>query len=288
MENSNISKFAQEMSELVNQKILEENVHPSKGRSYYIQPPKAGSPMLLHHYRGPFCIDMNPEDFSALQDGKISAHDYITSANWQVGYFWGGIGMLGGGYYQPIDIIGRKDEVRRYLQILSCRGYNHSSGYMPPEKDCLECCVSSCPFSRYKEGDWEAELEEHDPRLDLFKALYKRFGSENPGYVICGFSCYSDIPENEIWLEATSRYPYDSMKGFMAYASSSVIRSLLMHETSPENWEEYAEHFEFYIRMFGGELKSVTEENLKKAHEHDEPKASEMSKFIAFLKRMFS
>ena len=94
MENININSFATELSKLIGQHIGLDNIHPStKGRSYYIQAPKAGAPMLLHHYRGPFFIDIHPDDFEALASGNVSAHDYIASADWQVGYYWGGSSM---------------------------------------------------------------------------------------------------------------------------------------------------------------------------------------------------
>ena len=122
--NVNVNNFATELSELIGQHIGLDHIHPStEGRYYYIQAPKTGAPMLLHHYRGPFFIDIHPDDLEDISSGKVSAHEYITSANWQVGYYWGGGSMVGGGYYQPIDLVGRRDEVRRYLQILSCRGY---------------------------------------------------------------------------------------------------------------------------------------------------------------------
>ena len=153
-DNTNIINFANELTELTGQHIGLDHIHPStEGRYYYIQAPKAGAPMLLNHYRGPFFIDIHPDDFEDISSGKVSAHEYITSANWQVGYYWGGGSMVGGGYYQPLDLVGRRDEVRRYLQILSCRGNRRSSGYMPSEKNCADCSVENCPFSKYKEGN---------------------------------------------------------------------------------------------------------------------------------------
>lgn len=301
--NVNVNNFATELSELVGQHIGLDHIHPStEGRYYYIQAPKAGAPMLLHHYRGPFVIDIHPDDFESISSGNISAHDYIMSANWQVGYYWGGGSMIGGGYYQPIDIIGRKDEVRRYLQILSCRGYKQSGGYMPSEKNCAECSVENCPFSKYKEGKWDVEMSESDPRVDLFNALRERFEQENPGYTLRGFLC-GEIPEGEIRLTPNSRYTENEPFAFMAYASSSVIQSLLMHETEPENWIDYAKSFKFRIhKMFDSQTYDVTMENLKKAYEGldytkkvvntkpedvNEEKVPLMARMMAFFKKMF-
>lgn len=256
MENNvNVNNFATELSELIGQHIGLDHIHPStKGRYYYIQAPKANAPMLLHHYRGPFFIDIHPDDFESISSGKVSAHEYITSANWQVGYYWGGGSMIGGGYYQPLDIVGRKDEVRRYLQILSCRGHRQSSGYMPSKKNCADC-------------SWDAEMHEPDPRRKLFKALYERFEQENPGYTLRGFLC-GGIPDGEIWISPNGHYTEDEAFDFTAYASESVIQSLLMHEIEPENWTEYAKSFQFRIhKMFDSQTYDVTAETLEKAFE---------------------
>lgn len=168
----NIAVFAAELGDLIGQPISVDNIQPStKGRFYYAQAPKVGAPLLLHHYRGPFFIDIHPVDFESISSGKVSAHEYITSSNWQVGYFLGGGSMIGGGYYQPLDLVGHNAEVRRYLQILSCRGYHISCDYMPSETNCANCPVENCPFSKYKEGNWDAEMHEPDSRRDLFEAL---------------------------------------------------------------------------------------------------------------------
>ena len=262
MKNNNISNFATELSELIGQQFQQMQL---EGRYYYIQAPKSGAPMLLHHYRGPFFIDIHPDDLEDIFSGKVSAHEYITSANWQVGYYWGGGSMVGGGYYQPIDIIGRKDEVRRYFKILSCRGNQRSSGYMPTEDACNNCPVNNCPFSKFKQGSWDDEMAEHDPRRDLFNALCTRFEQENPGYTLRGFLC-GDIPDGEIRIDPNGHYTEDEPFAFTAYASASVIRSLLMHETEPENWDEYAAKG-FNFRIESQNCEEVTSETLKKAYE---------------------
>ena len=116
MNNKNLKLFAKELSNLVGQPITSQNIHANEsGRFYYIQPTKKGYPMLLHHYRGPFFVDMHPDDLADLLNGKIDAIQYITNANWQIGYFWGGGSMIGGGFYQPYDIVKNKQETRRYF-----------------------------------------------------------------------------------------------------------------------------------------------------------------------------
>jgi len=302
--NINVISFASEMSELLGVEIGVSHIHPSsedEGRFFYIQPPKAGAPMILHHYRGPFCIDIHPDDYKKIETGEISVREYIISANWQVGYYWGGGSMIGGGYYQPIDIIGKNDEVRRYLQILSCRGYYKSScGYKPSRKACEECSVENCPFSDYKKGNWENEMEEYDPRIDFYKSLRLRFEQENIGYTLHGFSC-GKLPDNEIWLSPNGHYHKDTPFTFTAYASYSTIRSLLMREVDLENLKEYVDSFNFRIhKMFSHQTHEVNPENLEKAFERmdyakeevdtqpelpDEESVPLIDRIVAFFKR---
>lgn len=267
MKNVNLEKFATELSELIGQHIGLDHIHPStKGRFYYIQAPEAGSPMLLHHYRGPFFIDIHPDDYDNLSSGKVSAHDYITSANWLVGYFWGGGSMIGGGYYQPLDIF--SNDIRRYLKILSCRGHKSSCGYMPSEESCKYCFVEQCPFSQYKQGgNWNAEISEFDPRVELFKALRVKFEQENPGYAFKGFLC-GNFPNDEIRLYPNRRYSENEKLSFTVYASADVIRSLLSREIKPEDWTAYANSFKVSIfKPYQDVSYEVTPENLEMVFE---------------------
>ena len=267
MENSNnISMFATELSQFIGQIIGVDHIHSSdKGRYFYIQAPQPGAPMLLHHYRGPYFVDMHPDDYENLVSGKVSPHEYIMSANWQVGYYWGGGNMVGGGYYQPMDIIKKKNEVRRYLKILSCRGGRRSSGYMPSEQTCAKCSIQNCPFSKYKTGNWENELQEPDPRIDLFKALRTRFEQEYAGYTLHGFIA-SKIPEEEIWLSPKTRFSESEPISFSVYASNELIRDLLMHEIEPEDWDDFAWSFTFKVNI-NQKLVKATAETLKKSYQ---------------------
>jgi len=300
--NVNINNFAAELSELIGQYVGSESIHPSiEGRFYYIQAPKTGAPMLLHHYRGPLFVDIHPDDFESISSGKISAHDYITSANWQVGYYRGGGSMISGGYYQPLDIIGRNDEVRRYLQILSCRACHWVSGCMPSKKKCVDCFVKKCPFSKYKVGNWNAEISEYDPRIDLLKSLRVRFEEEHPGFAIRSFFC-QEIPDGEIWISPMRYFNASKPFSFTAYVPDSLIRSLLMHEVEPENWNDYAKSFQFRIyTMFDRQTYDATKETLEKVYEKydftkkanmqleemNEEKVSLIARVKAFFKKMF-
>ena len=305
--NVNITAIATELSELTGQNIGTEHIHATtEDRFYYIQAPEPGVPLLLHHYRGPFFIDIHPDDYEKIASGVISPHDYIVTANWQVGYFWGGGSMVSGGYYQPMDIVGKKEEVQRYLKILSCRGHFHSCGYMPSEETCQKCNIEDCPFSKFKEGNWDNENQEPDPRRDFFNALRMRFEKENPGYSFRGFLC-GKIPDDEILLNPNSRYDEEQPYEFTAYASRTVIRALLTHEVTPRNWEEYASKFKFRIHeLFDTESYEVTPEILEKVfkdrdytkkNSNTEPvtiqdiyydeKVPLSARIVAFLKKMF-
>lgn len=243
----NMRVFAAELSKLVGKHIGLDHIHPGKGHYYYIQPTKIGSPMLLNHYRGPIFVDIHPDDLEGLQSGDIDAMEYIHTANWQIGYYWGGGSMVGGGFYQPFDIVGRSEEVKRYFKILSCRTQKRSSGYMPSEDVCAKCPVNDCPFSEYKEGKWENEVREEDPRVIFFEALNRRFKTEYDGCTLRGFLSgfrIGGIPKNEIYIRSNS-YCENEPYSFCAFAPADTVRALLMHEIEPEDWNEYVLKFKF-------------------------------------------
>lgn len=268
--NTSMGVFAQELTNLIGQPIGVGQIFPSsEGRFYYIQAPLAGAPMLLHHYRGSFFVDINPDDYEKLANGDLEPQEYIRTANWQVGYYWGGGGMISGGYYQPLDIIGKQETVRRYLRILSCRGRRRSSGYMPAETECQHCFVTGCPLSPYNEtlrGLFRAEeIEEYDPRVDFFNSLYLRFQAEHPDYSLRGFFCQSNMAgDSQILLVPNGHFKKEEAFSYTAYASEKVIRDLLMRTVSPSDWGEYAKSFEFVLFQRGSsEYLEVTQENLK-------------------------
>lgn len=251
--NENLNVFAEEVSKLVGRRIDTGHICEGTGRFYYIQSTEPGAPMILHHYRGSFFIDIHHDDLEAIKNGKVDVKEYIKKANWQIGYFWGGGSMVGGGFYQPFDIIGRSEEVKRYFTILSCRGFHNSCGYMPSKDNCDTCNVEKCPFSKYKEGgSWENELKEYDPRRDFFKSLRAFFEIEYPGYTLRGFSCSKNIPDDQIWVTSNFHIE-DEPYSFLATASENTIRALLMHEVEPEDWKEYAKGFKFMHYEFGSD-----------------------------------
>ena len=238
MENiSNIKKFATEVSEIIGERI--EDVFPSaKGRSYFIQPPKLGAPMILKHYEGTLFIDIHPIEYKGIASGSISVHEYILSANWQIGFYFCGVSMLDGGFYKPFDIVGHKDEANAYFKNIEDR------------KSIIQ--------------------EQEDPRKYLFKALRKRFWKEYPGYTISKMFC-GNFAYNEVRLRANKNYLEGEPFSFAAYVSEQVIRSLLMHEIEPKDWDSYVDEFKFFIlKRFNTRMENATKESVKKAFSSSE------------------
>lgn len=298
--NTNLEEFARQLSELIGQKITTDHIHPAKsGRYYYVQAPKEGYPLVLHHYRGPFCLDIHPNDFKRIETGEVSATEYISNANWLVGYYWGGGSMISGGYYQPMDIIGSQQEVKRYLKILACRGFNRASGYMPTEANCLACNVSNCPFSQYKKGDWENEMKEYDPRIQFLNALRRRFETQFPGYIISKLLYSEGLDDDTVLLYPLARLSDGQLASFEACISENVTRNLLIRNVSPENWEDYVESFDMKVRLKNDNIEYATKENIqavfadvdyvakKKNVERKQDKDNEQISFILKISRFF-
>lgn len=263
--NINLINFANELGSIVDQPIGLEHIHAmSKGRGWYIQKPEVGAPMLLNHYRGPFFVDIHPDDFEKITSGEVSAHNYIYSANWQIGYFWGGGTMVNGGYYQPFDIVNHVEEVRMYFKTLACRGHYRASGYMPSEENCKTCQVEKCSLSKYKEDACDSKIQEYDPRIDFFEALRRRFESQFPGYTLDDLYCADNSENDTIILIPNVLYADEDSYTFRVYASDNVIKGFLMHKIIPEDWDGYAKNFKFKLhQMCSQEYFEATEENVR-------------------------
>ncbi len=277
--NPNIQVLAHIISDTTGINLTCEHIHANtEGRSYYTQAPKRMAPMLLHHYRGPFFIDMHPDDIRAIVEGEISAQGYVDSANWQIGYYWGGGSMVSGGYYQPLDI--HDERLPRYLQILACRGTSYASHYMPDADKCGNCpYVNDCPFSAYspRHDDWSKEIPEYDPRVDFFQALARKFERRfGPEYKLHGFSCGNLVGKDEAWLFDNPHFVEGPFE-LRVSVNDEVIRDLLMREVKPEDWDEYAKRFKFlvYSADAPGKTLPLTNENLEKVFkDHDVAKKS--------------
>lgn len=249
---SNFEIFEQELSDICGERIGLNHIHEGSGREYYIQATEKNKPMLLRHYRGPLFVDLHKDDLLGLQSGAIDANEFIHSANWQVGYYWGGGSMMEGGYYQPVDIMNHRDDLQRYLRILSCRTNKRSSGHIPSAENCAKCTVENCPFSPYdcKYGNWKDEpIQEFDPRVPFFKELTKKFEQLYPGYTIRGWLCnFRDdvIPDKQAWVRANSRWMEEDPYSFMIFVDAKIVRGLLMHEINGEDAEQFIKQCTFH------------------------------------------
>ncbi len=257
---NNILEFAQEISKITGQKITEEHIIPTtEGHSSYIAPPSENSPYLLNSPYSYFVVELHPSDFDSIQNGKISPHEYIITANWLVGYFWGGGNMLKGAFYQPMELLKNQIKIRKYLQILYCRGLFFASRYKPSKETCMNCMIEDCNFSLFKDGS--CVIEEYDPRLDFFRILSKRFKSDYPGYTLLYFYANSKVPSTSIILLPRGRYSKDTL-GLAVYVSEETINDLLTRKVIPDF--DYVAKFKLLIgNDFSDKYLELTEENLK-------------------------
>lgn len=258
----NIKRFCMELSEIVDQKITYEHVHPvTDGRYYYTQAPEEGFPMLLRHYRGVYCVDIHPNDYKKMEMGEITPRQYIYSAKFLVGYYWGGGSVFSGAYYQPLDIINQKEEVQRYLKILSCRGNRRSSGHTPDFEDCTNCSVENCPMSNFKNGSWDKEIQEVDYRKDFYKALVIRMNYQS--YTIAGLYTGNEVPENSIYLMPIVSASDIENTRLESRISVNTMNALMKQEIKPDDWDKYIELFKIYVfDHYQREYVPATKENI--------------------------
>ncbi len=256
----NLEKLSKELGELLEQNISVANIRASTGIFYYIQEPLPGAPILLYHHRSGFVVEMNEWDYESLKNGDISAEQFIQESNWQVGYYLGKGTMIQGAYYQPIDIIGRKDQVRRYLKIVKCRVDRSVSESVPSSEKCETCGVCKCPFN---DGNWADELEEIDYRKYFKNALTRLLKQVSPSYGLSTFLC-ADFEEESIYLVPNWHYPNEPYM-FAGYVSNQLIQELLMKSVEPDNWDEYVKKFNIYIQKNDGEIVPFDLENTLQA-----------------------
>lgn len=248
--NENIINFARKLSIICGETICIDHIYEGTGRYYYIQPTEKGFPMLLRHYRGSLFIELHKDDLKGLQSGELDEDEFIRSANWLVGYFWGGGSMIRGGYYQPLDIVNRTEELQRYLRILACRTNGVSSGYIPDTLRCERCTVENCPFCPYdcKEGRWEDEaIHENDPRIAVYRALTKRFENLYPGYTLSGWlSAFTDGSTENALVRANTHWNENDPYSFTVWLPSEIVRGLLSHTIQVEDVDQFVNNFKFH------------------------------------------
>ena len=241
-----ITPLADIVSEKTGLEILPEHIHISTRRSFYIPETDPGKPLLLHHYRGPYFIEINYYDWEKLITGVITPLEYVNTSYWYYGYYWGGGSSLTGGYFTPLEDtegINDKEKVYRFMSILKCRGNFISSGVTPTEEDCKNCDVPNCPYS--KVGDMPYPLRVSvldDNRFSFFKALYRHI--ENTyGYQIHGMSCSEKVLPNEIVL-----YRNYNERTFEAYVSDRTIKGLLYNKFEKKfSWDTIVKTFNLFV-----------------------------------------
>ena len=235
----NIIKLAKGLTNLTGLAVSPEHIHLSSRRYYYIPEASPNHPLFLHHYRGPFFVDIPKEDYDKLVKGDMSPEEYIENANWCFGYYWGGGSMISGGYFMPMDIHD-KERIHRYMKILACTGCARVSGYRPSEERCSSCELDNCPFSHFKKSSEELFLP--DDRLKLFEILSVVIANKF-GYSIKGLTSSERLASDEIVL-----YPNFSEETFQLVISDKLAFDLLAHPRSKDfDWKEFALALKVYL-----------------------------------------
>lgn len=150
-----------------------------------------GYPVIITHLYGIRLMFIPHEDWDALMLREITPHEYVDTAIWNYGYYWGFNTLEDGGvYWQPLEDgepgIHDKEKVYRYLTILKCRAYEKKHKESPMMIWCSECHLKKCPMSVLKRKklntSWDDEVQEHHVRQELYEFLKemikKRFGLE--------------------------------------------------------------------------------------------------------------
>lgn len=218
------------------------------GYYYYIRGLKPGYPVLAMAYWGYLMLILPFEDFQRLGRGEIGVDDYIESSHFSYGYYWGGGGMIRGGYWQPLEEgtgIHDTERISRYLHILACRTDKMSSGYGPTESQCQECQLdaTACPFSPLNQaGSWGNEVHEPDGRVRLFKAINERLKREL-GMELSIRQLHTG-GRNELRL-----YPGGEPYTIEAQVSGDLLNDLLYHPNQEYDWQQMAEDFEISIHQ---------------------------------------
>ena len=202
---------AKVVSEKTGLNIREDHVHVSERRFYYIQELKPGYAYCLHHYRGPYFVEVNRKDMEKMEKEETSVEDFVNSTQWLYGYFWGSGSMISGGYYTPLEKktgINDKDLIGRVMASIAKVGASYSSG---------------SPLTDGEKEEWDRIKETYlnDPRADFFKKADELIHSRY-GYNLRGFLC-DDLPENEMMLFNNS-----SSRTFELFLSEENIWNLLI------------------------------------------------------------
>ena len=224
-----MEKFIESLANILSQKtglcITADHVHKASRREYYIPEAEAGKPLVLHHYRGPFFLEIPGEDWEKLEKGILSPEDYVETSKWHYGYYWGGGSMIGGGYFRPLEEglgINEKERISRFMRVIQCEGKNLASGFYPTEETCMRCMVTDCPFSNYKgnKGNYAGEIPRKDARVTFLTELEKQIRGPYVINILCSSSTV--VAKDEVIL-----CPSTWSRSFRAYVGDELVRYLL-------------------------------------------------------------
>lgn len=226
------------ISELTGLQIIEENVSKSVRRYYYIQEAQPGYAYLLHHYRGPFFVEINEKDWAKMESGELSVKEYVEATKWLYGYYWGGGSMCSGGFYTQLESqpgIHDKELIQHTMNIVSKIGWHNSSGAKVTDQDIEE---------------WNKLCEKyfHDPRVEYFKAIAS-YIKDTFGAECKGFTAGTGLKDNEILLS-----PNMFDRTFEIFAGDDIIWKLLTKERSIPNTENLKYEI---LQGFGGKKSTV-------------------------------
>ena len=155
--------------------------------------------------------------------------------------------MVGGCFWQPLENLpGINDtcKINRYLTILQCRTARRISGCMQ-KNECLKCSIEHCPFSLESSkklgASWEKEIQEHDYRMDLFKAISERVKNE----MNLELQELLSHGENKALLIPN----LNKKEGCTLYLPVDILNDILYHP-GKRDWSAIASEFEFELGIF--------------------------------------
>lgn len=245
-----LKELSEKISGLIGYYLGSDHIHSIQedgaGYYYYIQNLEPGYPVLVMYYRGPLVLLLPFDDAQRLNLEEVSVDDYIANSHFNYGRYWGGGGMISGGYWRPFEDgtgIHDKERISRYFHILSCRTHKVSSGYGPTESQCQKCQLdaTSCPFSPLNQtGSWDNEVQEVDRRRELFDAISERVQNE------LGFKVVSRMPHDgdQDELRLVISYEEDTVEAFV---SKYLLNELLYYPNEKYDLKRAAESFTISI-----------------------------------------
>lgn len=229
--------IAQKMTEKTGLNIGEDHVHVAGRRYYYIPEAKEGYPLFLHHYRSPFFLEIPYKDWQKMEEDVISVDDYIDSAFWSFGYYWGGGSMISGGYFTRLEEKNGIHDVKliqRVMKAIRTKGSNVASGTQLSEEE---------------KAEWKEVKEKYlkDTRVDFF---YKAddFIKESFGCELRGFFSSDFLEKNQIFLSNNF-----IERNFRLVVSDELIREMLYNKKIPNPSE-----MEFFVGGGFEERRQVT------------------------------